>query len=91
MPDTPTDSAVLTTAGQLARSILAVRDVGDRMDMVAAACRILAEAMDDRSYGTDVACHFYDAEKDALRVARDDREAAEISEELVRLRIVRGR
>lgn len=37
----------LTQAGQLARSLLAIRDRSDRMQAVAGVCEILAAALED--------------------------------------------
>lgn len=61
-----TPSAITTAAGTLASALAGIKDAEIRLRCAKYICDLLAEALDDGNYGTDVACHLYDAGKVAL-------------------------
>lgn len=61
-----TPSQITTTAGTLASALGGITDTETKLRCAATVCQLLGEALDDGNYGTDVACHLYDAAKDAL-------------------------
>lgn len=70
-----TPSAITTTAGTLASALASITDAETKLRCAATVCQLLGEALDDGNYGTDVACHLYDAAKDALGNIRDVQQA----------------
>jgi hypothetical protein len=62
-----------TAAADLARGIARL-DPDERLQVAATVFRLLADALDDGQYGTDVSCSLLDAASDAEANLRDLRE-----------------
>lgn len=70
-----TPAQITTTAATLGEALVRITDAETRLRCAATVCQLLGEALDDGNYGTDVACHLYDAAKDALGNIRDVQQA----------------
>jgi hypothetical protein len=60
-----TPSSIISTAGTLASALASITDIESKLRCAATVCDLLAEAMDDGCYGTDVACELRNAKSNA--------------------------